>query len=520
MTSTLYACAWAAEFPAQALVRMHPELAREAVVVLDGSPPQQTVCSLNRHAQQLGAAAGMTRLEAEAMGNLKLLTRSTANEEAARKVFLECSAQFSPRMEEAGEGTACAIVLDIAGTSRLFGPPQQFATRLRAALLAAGFRTSIAVSANYDTARMKAAAARGIAVVPAGEEASALAALPVSALGIEAGHEETFTLWGIRTLGELAALPENDLVARLGPQAQRWRALASGAAEHTLQPIEPEFALEEFCAFETPVEQLDSLLFVGARMIDCLAARAATRALLLARLTVRMKLEDGTIHERTLRPALPTADRKFLLKLLQLEMGTHPPQAAVLALTLTAEAGQSSLVQLGLFAPQTPEPSRLDVTLARLKALVGEGHVGAPVLEDSHRPESFRVEDFSLRSDEIRDGNPQTRVPHLRRDFAPKVGDQDSSTPNPRMALRRVRPPAPVHMTFHDGRPAAFHARENRFEIAAAYGPWRASGCWWADAWDLEEWDVLATRADGAAIACLLTCDRARNAWHLEAYCD
>jgi protein ImuB len=518
MTETLFACAWAAEFPAQALVRLRPELARKAVVILDGSPPQQTVCSLNRHAQQLGAAAGMTRLEAEAMGSLQLLTRSVANEEAARKVFLECVAQFSPRIEEASGGTACAFILDIAGTGRIFGPPQQLAIRLRAALLAAGFRASIAVSTNYGTARMLAAAGRGIAVIPAGKEAAMLSALPISALGLAAGHEETFGLWGIRTLGELATLPESDLVARLGPQAQQWRALARGASAHTFQPIEPAFVLEELCEFETPVAQIDSLLFMGARMIDCLAARAAGRALLLARLTVRMKLEDGTMHERTLRPALPTADRKFLLKLLQLEIGAHPPPAAVLALTLAAEAGQSSLVQLGLFAPQTPEPSRLDVTLARLKALVGDGRAGAPVLEDSHRPESFRIENFSVAPI----SEPTTRVPHLRRGSvsAPKVGDHDGSTAKSRIALRRLRPPAPVHITFHDEQPTAFRERENRFEITAAYGPWRASGCWWADPWDREEWDVLATRSDGSSVACLLTCNRARNAWRLEAYYD
>lgn len=525
MTTSLYACAWAAEFPAQALVRLRPELAREAVVVLDGPPPQQTACSLNRRAQQLGAVTGMTRLEIEAMGGLQRLTRSSANEEAARKVFLECAAQFSPRIQEASQGTACAFVLDIAGTGRLFGPPEQLAARMRAALLAAGFRASIAVSANYHTARMKAAAGRGITVIPAGEEAAALAPLPVSALGLDAEHEETFAMWGIRTLGELAALPEADLVARLGPQAQHWRALARGAAEHTFQPIEPAFVLEEFCEFETPVAQLDSLLFMGARMIDCLAARAAGRALLLARLTVHMKLEDGAVHECTLRPALPTADRKFLLKLLQLEMGAHPPQAAVLALTLTAEAGQSSLVQLGLFAPQTPEPSRLDVTLARLKALVGDGRVGAPVLEDSHQPESFRIEDFSVTTDSQElnrghSGRPQNRMPHLRCAFAHKVEYPDRSTPKSRIALRRLRPPAPIHITLHAGQPTAFRDRKNSFEITAAYGPWRTSGCWWADAWDTEEWDVLASRSDDAAIACLLTCDRARNAWRLEAYYD
>ena len=61
------------------------------------------------------------------------------------------------RYEPWGRGTACAFVLDIAGTERLFGPPQRLAERLREELAAAGFRASVAVSANYDAARMKAA---------------------------------------------------------------------------------------------------------------------------------------------------------------------------------------------------------------------------------------------------------------------------------------------------------------------------------------------------------------------------
>ena len=110
-------------------------------------------------------------------------------------------------------------------------------------------------------------------------------------------HRETFALWGIRTLGELAALPEAELVSRLGAQARAVaRAARAASSAHAFQPIELEFSLEEFCEFETPVEQMDSLLFIGARMIDCLVARAAARALSLASLTVRMKLEGGRRH--------------------------------------------------------------------------------------------------------------------------------------------------------------------------------------------------------------------------------
>lgn len=554
MSGPLYLCALAAEFPAQALLRMRPELRSWPVAILEGSPPQQSVCSINAHARKLGAAIGITRLEVETIPGLQLLTRSPETEAAARAVFLECAAQFSPRIEEAVDKTACAIVLDITGTERLFGPPRQLAERLRRSLMAAGFRTSIAISANYHAARMRAATGRdphrqvlvdgverhGITIIPAGEEATALAQLPIAALALAAEHTETLVMWGIRTLGELAALPQADLIARLGPQAAEWQALARGTASHTFQPIEPEFMLEEFCEFEPPVEQLDSLLFVGARMIDCLAARAASRALLLAQLTVRMKLENGTTHERPIRPALPTADRKFLLKLLQLEIGSHPPQAAVTALTFTAQAGQSSIVQLGLFAPQTPEPSRLDVTLARLKALVGEDRVGAPALEDSHRPGSFRMSEFSstpsstslpypilsaASSPKGWEAMPGAGTPPFTQSLRAKDGKAQNPINPPRMALRRVRPPAPVRVAFANipestHSLAAVFEGKTRYEITAAYGPWRTSGCWWADAWNTEEWDVLATTSDGTVVACLLACDRARHQWRLEAFYD
>ena len=467
---TLYACVHAAEFPAQALLRLR---------------------------------TGMTRLEAESIPGLRLLARSVETEAAARAVFLECAAQFSPRIEAASHGTACACVLDISGTERLFGPPETLAQRLRAALALAGFRASVAVSANFHAARFKAAASRGIAVIPNRQEAGFLAKLPIALLGLEEEHAETFAIWGIRTLGELAALPEIDLVTRLGPQATALRALARGALPHTFQPIEAEFSLKEFCDFETPVDRTDSLLFVGSRMIECLIARAASHALSLASLVVHMELAAGLAYRRAIRPALPTADRKFLLKLLQLEIAAHPPQAAVASLTLTAQAGQSSKVQLGLFAPQTPEPSRLDVTIARLKAIAGDDRVGSPVLEDTHRPGSFRMESFAVASQS------STAVSNASRANCP------------RMALRRMRPPVPVRVQLHAFKPVAFRDREHSFKVAAAYGPWKTSGCWWStNGWDAEEWDVLAETGSGSSVACLLVRDCVQNEWRLEAFYD
>jgi protein ImuB len=503
MTTHLYACAYAEEFPAQALLRLRTDLAVQPVAVLDGRSPMQTVCSLNRLARIKGAVPGLTRLEAETITGLNLLARSQETEVAARQVLLECAAHFSPRIEPVHEEMSACCVLDITGTERLFGPPETLAARLRDELASAGLRASVAVSANFHAARMKAASTRGVTVISPGYEATALGRLPLAALALEADPGETFTIWGIRTLAELAALPEADLVVRLGPRALDWRRLARGELPHTFQPIEAGFSLQEFCAFETPVEQIDSLLFVGARMIDCLATRAAAHALSLASLSIEMKLDGGHLYQRTIRPALATIDRKFLLKLLQLEIAAHPPQAAVHSLAIAAQAGQSSKVQLGLFAPQTPEPSRLDVTIARLKAIAGEDRVGSPVLEDTHRPGSFRMESFAI----------STQPGAYRQD--------ESVTTHPRIALRRIRPPALVRVEFEASKPIAFRDRQQSYKVSAAYGPWRTTGCWWStEPWDTEEWDVLAEAGSGSSLACLLVHNCAKNKWQLEAFYD
>lgn len=505
----LYACLYISDFPAQALLRLRPDLRSQPVAILEGRAPLELICSLNRHALLAGATPGMTRVEGEHVSGLRLLPRSLQTEAAARAVVLECAANFAPQIEDVSGPAACACVLDIAGTERLFGPSETLARRLRAALATAGFRASVAVSSNFHAARLKAAAARGVTLIPPSEEAAALAPLPITLLNpgrsgyLDDDSAEIFANWGIRTLGELAALPESDLVVRLGDRARVWRNLALGMQPHTFQPVEAAFALEERYDLDAPVDRADSLLFLGARMIDCLTARAAAHALALASLTVCMALEGGGVYRRAIRPAVPTLDRKFLLKLLQLEFAAHPPQAAVMQIAISAEAGQSSQVQLGLFTPQTPEPSRLDVTIARLKAIAGEDRVGSPVLEDTNRPDSFHLEDFT---------------PADSTAAATHGGTQ------PRAAVRRLRPPLPVRVSVQAAKPVSFRTGRCDYAVTTAYGPWRTSGCWWTtDPWDAEEWDVLADRHDGAgsaSVACLLVHDRIENRWLLEAFYD
>ena len=194
----------------------------------------------------------------------------------------------------------------------------------------------------------------------------------------------------------LAALPEKELIARMGQEGKRLRLLARGELPHLFQPTEPAFTLEERIELDSPVEVLHSLLFVVGMMLDQLILRAKARVLALASVTVALTLEDKEPHTRAVRPALPTNDKQLWVKLIHLDLEAHPPQAAILSLTLSAEPGSTSKVQLGLFSPQLPEPMRLDVTLARIRAIVGDECVGRAVLTDTHQQKGFRMEPFTV----------------------------------------------------------------------------------------------------------------------------
>jgi protein ImuB len=97
--ASLYACLYAKEFPAQALLRLRPDLRHHPCIVMEGKAPSQRVCSRTSQARAMGIECGMTKVEIETFPAVTILTRSTAEENSARSALLECAGTFSPRVE-------------------------------------------------------------------------------------------------------------------------------------------------------------------------------------------------------------------------------------------------------------------------------------------------------------------------------------------------------------------------------------------------------------------------------------
>ena len=496
----LYACIHAKEFPAQAMLRFRYDLRDKPFVVMDGAPQLEVVSSYNAKARILGIEHGMTRVEIDTFPSVNVFVRSHVEESAAKSALLECAGTFSPRVEDRSDDHAFCCVMDIAGTEKLFGAPPVMANYLRECVRSLGIVASISVSSNFHSA---VCLARGhstkVIVIESGEESPALASLPLKVLDLSEEHVQTFSLWGIHTLGMLASLPEKALIARLGQEGKRLHQMACGKMSHLFVPAEPAFTLEERMELEAPVDVLDSLLFVIGVMLEQLILRATVRVLALASVTVTLRLDGGTSHSRTVRPTLPSNDRQLWIKLLHLDLEAHPPHTAILAITLTGEPGSKSKVQLGLFSPQSPEPSRLDVTLARIRAIVGEGCVGHAVLKDSHQPDAFRMEPFTISAKPV---------------VKPFFGC-------PRPAVRQLRPPESAVVILRNERPASFTFREKHYAVEQAYGPWRITGNWWSPVlWGVQQWDLMARAQDGSFLCCCLVHELAMNRWQMEALYD
>jgi protein ImuB len=516
--SAEFLCVHLRDFAAQALMQAHPELSTRAVAVLSGDPPMERVFAMNQPARLLGLEEGMSRVQAESFA-IVALHRDRQQEDASFAELMNCAQQFSPRIELIAspqeDHCGTTVVLDVAGSERLLGSPRQIAAAVYESMHNMGFAASVAVSHNAFAAVLAARGIPGITTIEPDCEAETLAPLPLAVLELDAAEAQTFATWGIETLGQLATLPTKSLVARVGQSGLRLQRLARGEYAHLLVPTdEPaDAALCESMELEHPVELIEPLLFLLSHMLEQVMQRAAERALAIASVETYLVLERSTLnidareeagpaeHRRTVRPALAERDRHTLLKLIQLDLELHPPEAAVIALRIVAHPARPQTMQHGLFAAQAPEAGRLEIVLARLRKMVGEGRVGSPELLDTHAPEPFRVAEFEV-GEAAKSASP------------PSPEEVECLPPDPASALRMVRPPRVVEIELRGDAPLAMQYEGQRLRLQAASGPWRTSGAWWTHpAWCREEWDVVLEEQPQRCLR--LAHDPAADCWYV-----
>src|SRR6266446_7022880 len=214
--------------------------------------------------------------------------------------------------------------------------------------------------------------------------------------------------WGIHTLGQLAALDKEELRARLGADAVRLWERANGTATRLLKFVQPPEAFEESFEFDHEIETAEPLLFMLRRFLEQLAVRLSAIYLVARELTLQISFSNSRqdepavagkqVYERVFKIPQPTNDVDLLFRMLQTHLENFRSEHPIVAVALSAEPIKPAREQFGLFETTLRNPHQLSETLARLTALLGGDRIGTPVLEETHRPDAFRMQPFAWSS--------------------------------------------------------------------------------------------------------------------------
>ena len=506
----MFGCIHVPDFPVQAAL-LHESKAIPAAL-LDGPESMLKVVACNKAARSAGVSIGMTKLQAEVYG-VTLRRRVQEQEDIAQAELVDCAYYFSPTVEATSPGT---IIIDLAGSKRLLGTGRTLAQIVLEEVSKRGFDANVSLGSNPDAALYAASGFNGVTVLDPHDEAKRLGTLSVEVLGLEPDVSEVLDAWGIRTFQALAALPSIPLTERLGQYGLHLQRLAKGAVIRELVAAPLPESFQESTELEEPVELLEPLAFVLNDLLGQLMRRLIERSLATDQIEIDLSLEiqsDRDInaavccttfatYHRTVKLPVPTQDAKVLLKLIQLDLAAHPPHAPVKKISIEAIPARIRFMQAGLFQPLAPEPASLEISMARLRAVVGESdsqnrqRVGFPTLLDSHRPDHFQV--------------------------VPPAAKHNICRPSGRLALRRFRPAIPAKVEISaDEAPIWIGFAQKRARVVQASGPWRNDGEWWdaAGEWKHSEWDIKLA-LDGHTALYRVFRDLATKGWFVEGMYD
>jgi len=463
-----YACLFVPDLALAAALRAEPELRGRPLALIEP-----------RAAANAPIAAGWLRGLSVAQARAvepELLVRTLSLEavQAAREALIDVALSAGPRVMEAQPGV---VFLELDGLDALFPTRRGLLTALEARALEVGFDAlRLGAGSTRTLAELAARWREGGRIVEAGDAREFLARLPIDLLVPDDELALRLQRWGVRALGELAALPQRGIGARLGEAGVQLARRARGEDLEPFRPAPPKQHFEETADCGWAIGDLEALAFPLRGVLERLVRRLRLRGLAVRRVWLELGLENGETRSREIDLAAPTQEAQVLVGLARLALERSPPPAAVERLRAIATPSGVESAQLDLFLPPLPAPAELAMTVARIESLAGSGSVASPGVRDTHLPDALQASAFRFAGTE----------------FSSRASD--GLAPRACMVQRALRPPRGARVQMQrDGRPAHVSLDSARAggRVLMSAGPWRFFGEWWGDApFARDYWDV------------------------------
>ena len=362
-TSALAACVWIPLFPLRCEEARHEGLAGSpsALLAPDTTRRLWQVSPLARHT---GVKPGMTVSKAIGLcPTLRLLEPDPVHYDEQFAKLLSALTEVSPVVEPAELGLA---YVGTDGLEGIYGSAEKIVATIKRTLEcwnvgmseASSFRLGWGVGKFIAWVAASRAKRSEAIVVPIGEEQKFLASQPIAVLPLDPDIHRRLRQLGIRTLGALAALPEEAIAAQFGSVGRRLWLLAAGRiSERVVGRISPE-PIVAALTFFTPIGERELLI----HSLDQLIARALRHPRRIGwrvhALRLRADIEDGGSWLATILLKDPTADGARIAAPLKTRLEQSPPTGAVERLVLEFTAFAPGTSELQLFARDAQAAAR------------------------------------------------------------------------------------------------------------------------------------------------------------------
>lgn len=359
-----------------------------------------------------------------------------------------------------------AVLLDISGTEKLFGTPLEIASLLERELKKKNIAANISIASNGAAALLHARNHPGISIV----EESATTDLPLSSLDIEPDILDVFSSLGLKSTADIDRIETSDLIARYGSEFQKTIDLIKNKSSYVLTSNIKEDAASWSSEFDFRVEDFEQLIFILSTGVEKILTAAAQCGSSTEHIHITLRLNKNVEKSYDIKLSFPTLNRKFWQTIISLRIGNDPPESEIVAMSLTAHFTKQRSVQRGMFASTRPEPEALQLTVDKIKRLLGDKNVGVPVLLNERLPKPFLLD--------------EKKIPSGTEEIAVAEGAAV-------LALCYFDPPLLAEVMVNKKK--LLYVRTGAFEgrVAEYGGVWKGSSQWWNPRrWHTQEWDI------------------------------
>jgi protein ImuB len=358
------------------------------------------------------------------------------------------------------------LVLDITGASQLFGGETAMLETVRDAIADQGFAVSAAIAGTKAAARTMARYAPG--VIAAGEEASRMAPLPVSALDLDIKDTHALRRAGLKTIGQVAERTRGELMARFGKAMMQRLDRALGLGD---EPISPQRVVPDFIAEHRFAEPVTAEAFIASTLVSLagsLSQILEERGQGVRLLEAAFFRSDGVVRRIAVETARPLRDPAIISRLFRtrLDALSDPldPGFGFDLIRLSALHAERLVAESVSLDTKADEDKEIAFLVDHLVARFGAHRVLTFQPQNTHIPEAAGV-----------------AIPAQHADETTLAWDTRHTGEPPRRPVRLFGRPEPIDVVAEvpDGPPASFKWRRVRHLVSRAEGPERIAMEWW-----------------------------------------